>query len=273
MKTYSPLIIIIVTFCCFTYSCKVEKGFSFDLENQDQLITLSRNIKDVAGITIDTSRTIWAINESDPLIFAIDALSKKTINQITIANDADYRGITFLNGYVYVTRKDGFLKRIAVDKNKTVKTYFNPIKDVTDIGGMDYDSSRNSLLLVHNIRSNATTIDIYNFDLEESRFDEEVVISIPLDLIKNRITSTKDSNTSLQPSGIAVDPVSHHIYITLGNQFIVETNHDGDLITVDSFPEIIKGVATGICFNKNGELMVAFKNEDSKAMIYTYKRR
>ncbi len=273
MKDYlSTLIYSCIIFCLALNSCEVDQAFPYNLNMPDQTIILSRNITDVAGITIDTSRTIWAINEKDPLIFSIDVLSKNTTNQITIANDSDYRGVTYLDGYVYVARNDGFLKRIAVAKNKAVKTYFNSSQSITDISGMDYDKEENRLLLVHKIRPDATAIDIYSFDLKKEKFRADIAISIPLKEVKNLMESVDVKDITFHPTALAVDPVTRQIYITLSNRYIIVAKSDGTLISIAPFANTDNGVATGLCFSKNGDLIIAFQNDNDKAKIKTFLR-
>lgn len=271
-KTTNYIIITMVFLLCFS-SCKDQpspkKVSIFEMGTPDLSIALPKRIKNLAGITCDTSRTLWVINESDPTLFQVDVLSKKLANQITISNDGDYKGMSYVNDYVYLARNDGFLKRIAVKKNKSVKTFFNPIEEVKNIGGMCYSKKLNQLLLIEGSSTDNGFLKIYSFDLEKLVFNENPSITLSMEKVVKKIKA----DSSPKPTGLALDPSSDDLYISFDNQEILIVSENGTIRNSIQLLQPANGAIGGIEIDKNGSLLVGYQGNESAPMFYRYNKK
>jgi len=265
---------ILVSF--YFASCKkadINIADSFYLDQPDLIIPLAKQIKNLAGIAIDTSGTLWAVNDKDPTLFVIDLVTKKTKNQITIAKDNDYRGVAYANNFAYLARNDGFIKRVSLKTNNTVKTFFNPIEEVKNIGGIYYKHSSNQLLVINAQGESENRLAIYSFDLEEEKFNTNIAASISISEIKEHLKSSNTSTENLTPTGLSADPINGNLYISLASQNVVVTDNAGKIKTVTSFTNPEHGNIGGICFDQSGNIMIGFQGKTSSAAVYKYKRK
>jgi len=271
-NTTNLIVTAMIFLLCFN-SCKDQPSpqevSSFEIGTPDLSIALPKQIKNLAGMSCDTSRTLWVINDSDPTLFKVDVLSKKLANQITISNDGDYKGMSYVDGFVYMARNDGFLKRIAVKKNKSVKTFFNPIEEVKNIGGMCYSKKLNQLLLVDGSSTDNGVLKIYSFDLEKLVFNENPSITLSMEKVAKQI----EADSALEPTGLAIHPTSGDLYISFNNQEIVIVDKNGTLKNSVQLSQSANGPIGGIEIDKNGSLLVGYQGNESAPMFYRYNKK
>ena len=150
--------------------------------------------------------------------------------------------------------------------NPSAKEYSTPLTIKQDTEGLCYDKKNNRLLIaIKGVEpGNEDYKGIYAFDLASKKMDLQPVFKIDLqDKVFETNGSGKKKKGSMNPSGIAINPLNSDIYITDGR--------DPKLLIMDAAGTIKKlyqlntnefAQPEGITFNAAGNLFIA--NEGTK---------
>jgi hypothetical protein len=81
-----------------------------------------------------------------------------------------------------------------------------------------------------------------------------------------------ESETSFQPSGIAIHPRSEEIYIisSVGKLLII-LNREGKVLDVKEFDPAIFRQPEGICFSPEGDMYISNEGQGGKGYVLKFK--
>lgn len=272
-----------------------ENNFAYDLEKPDDRYKLPAYLEEISGLSFYGKGKLACVQDEKALIYVLNLEQKKIVEKYDFGKDADYEDISVVDKTAYVLRNDGDIYRIKDFRKKDRKTkkYETALQEKNDTEGLAFDPLSSSLLIAC---KGSPSIDkdnlytgykaIYKFDLEEEELIEEPLMLIDLD----RIDSYKDQNTfsklslrvakrlrliesesSFQPSGLAVHPVYGEIYIisSVGKMLMVLDRH-GKIKDVRELDPFLFRQPEGICFSPSGDMYISNEGKGGKGYILKF---
>jgi uncharacterized protein YjiK len=220
---------------------------------------LSKNLKEISGISYYTENKVICVNDEQGRLFVYDYAKEEIVDTIDFDSNGDYEAVEYLNNTAYVLQSNGQI--LAIDLgNNTTKTLDCRQDEVEEYEGLGYEPKTNSLLLAAKEMKGDKTI--YQFDLKEEKLSTKFKIS------KSDISGKGKHGKEFKPSGIAVHPVSADIYVlaSAGKKLMVfddngKIQHQYNL-DEDQFPQ-----PEGICFTPAGDLIIASEGKNGQASI------
>lgn len=175
-------------------------------------------LREVSGIDYLDSSHMVCIQDQIGSIFIYNITSGTLESEIPFGPPGDYEAVAVVKDVVYVACADGRLYEIAnYNSGKpVVKEYGTHLSVRQNIKGLSYDP-KNKILLVAikgNEEGNGLYKGIYSFDLQTKKMAIKPVIKIDLQDPVFAKGQSKKKQSVLQPSEIAVHPLTGDIYIT-----------------------------------------------------------
>jgi uncharacterized protein YjiK len=296
--------LILSFFMLFTSFCNPDKGhndpendaFPYDMDNPDRRVELPSYLEEISGLSYDGTSEIACVQDEKGNIYILDLDKGKISKKYDFGDDGDYEDIAVVGKHAYVLENNGNIYRIKDFKNKDrkVKKYNTPLKEKNDTEGMTFDPTANALLIAC---KGSPSIDkerpyegyraIYRFNLKEEELEEEPLYLVDLERLDSyldRSAFTKlsarvakrlrlvESETSFQPSGIAIHPRSEEIFIisSVGKLLII-LNREGKVLDVKELDPVIFRQPEGICFSPEGDMYISNEGQGGKGYVLKFK--
>jgi uncharacterized protein YjiK len=274
----------------------VEEHFAYDLENPDGKYKLPSYLEEISGLSYYGKGKIACVQDEKAMVYVLNLEKEKISKSFDFGDDGDYEDIVVVDKTAYVLKNNGNIYRIEDfrKKDRKVKKFNTPLKEKNDTEGITFDPVTNGLLIAC---KGSPSIEkenrfegykaIYRFDLEEEELDRAPLFLVDL----NRLDSYKDhtvfeklsirvakrlglieSETSFQPSGIAIHPANGEIYIisSVGKLLIV-LDRQGKVRDLRELDPKIFRQPEGICFSSSGELFISNEGQGGKGYILYFK--
>lgn len=298
-------ILILVTSMALVSFCRPETTgkslggedlFPYDLENPDARYKLPGYLEEISGLSYYGKGKLACIQDEKAMIYILNLEQEKIVKKHDFGADADYEDIAVVGKTAYVLQNDGQIIRIVDFKKKerTVKKYKTPLKEKNDTEGMAYDPLSDCLLIACKA---SPSIDkdkpyegykaIYKFDLQKEVLDETPLFLIDLERLDSYIDhnvftrlSIKvakrlrliESETSFQPSGIAIHPLYGEIYIVSSvGKLLIILDRRGKVMDVKELDPKLFRQPEGICFSPTGDMYISSEGQGGKGYILKFK--
>ncbi len=295
---------IILIFAGFTYFCtpyneeNISMGknpFKYDLEHPEERIILPAYLEEISGISYFGKGKLACVQDEKANIYVLNLKQEKIIDKCDFGVDADYEDISIIGNTAYILRNNGNIFRVENFKKNDfkVKKYKTPLKEKNDTEGLAFDPLSNSLLIAckgspsiekENLYEGYKAI--YKFDLEKEELNNQPEYLINLEQLDNYIDhnvftklSVKigkrlgliESETSFQPSGIAIHPIYGEIYIisSIGKLLII-LDRKGKVLDVKELDPKIFRQPEGICFSPDGDMFISNEGQGGKGYILKF---
>lgn len=273
-----------------------DNPFEYDLENPDGKYKLPSFLEEISGLSYYGKGKIACVQDEKAHIYILNLEQEKIVKKYEFGGDADYEDIAVVGKTAYVLRNNGHIYRIKNfnKKDRKVKKFNTPLKERNDTEGMAYDPLSNALLIgckgspsieKENLYEGYKAI--YKFDLEKEELIRSPHFLIDLERIDSYIDRSVfsrlsikvakslrliESETSFQPSGIAVHPLYAEIYIisSVGKLLIV-LNRRGKVLDVKELDPKIFRQPEGICFSPTGDMFISNEGQGGKGYILKFK--
>lgn len=271
-------------------------SFPFLLDLPDARYTLPSFLEEISGLSYYQKDRLACVQDEKANIYILEPKKDLRISKYDFGKDGDYEDITIAGNTAYVLRNDGRIFRIKnlEKKELKVKTFKTPLTERNDTEGIAFDSLTNSLLIAC---KGSPSIDkknpykgsraIYRFDLDSKELQKEPCFLIDLDKLesyRDRGTFNKfslklakklgmvKSETSFQPSGIAIHPVHGHIYIiaSIGKLLLV-MDREGRILDIRDLDANLFRQPEGICFSPSGDLFISSEGQGGRGYILKFK--
>jgi uncharacterized protein YjiK len=253
------LALLISFFVIFYFIKKNKTAKLYEIDKPDFQQNLSKNLKEISGISYFAENQIICINDEVGHLFIYDYEKEEIIDTLEFEADGDYEDVVFLNGISYVLRSDGQISVFDINAKNTAK-YDCSSDEVEEFEGLGYDPKSNALLLVAKEMKGEKAV--FQFDLKNKILTKR--FSISKDDIKKNGKHGKD----FKPSGIALHPASGEIYVlaSAGKKLLI-LDANGNVkeqynLDEDQFPQ-----PEGICFTPSGDLIISSEGKNGKATI------
>ena len=272
-----------------------EEYFSYDLETPDARYKLPDYLEEISGLSYYGKGKIACIQDEKAFIYVLNLEQEKIVKKYDFGTDADYEDIAVVDKTAYILRNNGYIYRVKNfrKKDRKVKKFETPLKEKNDTEGMAYDPLSNSLLIackgspsIEKDKPYEAYKAIYKFDLEEEELAKDPHFLIDLERLDSYIDrngfnrlSVKvakrlrliESETSFQPSGLAIHPIYGDIYIisSVGKLLII-LNRYGKVQNVKELDPKIHRQPEGICFSPNGDMFISNEGKGGKGYILKF---
>lgn len=259
MIAFLVFVLLLVLVLVGYFIRKNKSTADFNIEKPVFQQYLSKNLKEISGISYFTENQVICVNDEHGQLFIYDFKKQEIIDTLDFDTEGDYEAVEFVNNIAYVLQSNGQIIGFNV-LTKDIKTFDCRQDDVEEYEGLGYEPKTNCLLLAAKEMKGDKTI--YQFDLKEEKLSTKFKIS------KSDISGKGKHGKDFKPSGIAVHPVSADIYVlaSAGKKLMVfddigKIQHQYNL-DEDQFPQ-----PEGICFTPAGDLIIASEGKNGQASI------
>ena len=301
MKMRLPVLVIFAGFLSFCNPYNKEKipmdnfQFTYDLDHPESRYKLPDYLEEISGLSYYGKGKIACIQDEKAHIYIWNLEQEKITKKYDFGDDADYEDISVVGSTAYILRNNGSIYRIKnfKKKDRKIKKYNTPLKEKNDTEGMAYDPLSNTLLIAC---KGSPSIEkenpyegykaIYKFDLKAEELDKTPHFLIDLERLDSYIDhnvftklSVKvakglrliESETSFQPSGIAIHPLYGEIYIisSVGKLLIV-LDRRGKVLDVKELDPKLFRQPEGICFSPAGDMFISNEGQGGKGYILKF---
>lgn len=269
--------------------------FTYNLDVPDGTYELPSYLEEISGLSYYGKDKIACVQDEKGNIYVLDLKKGKISKKYDFGNDGDYEDITVIGKKAYVLENDGDIYRIKdfKKKDRKVKKYETPLKEKNDTEGMTFDPRANILLIAC---KGSPSIDkkkpfegykaIYKFDLEENKLEEDPLYLIDLERLDSYIDRNAfqkfsiriakrlrlmESETSFEPSGIAIHPQSGEIFIisSVGKLLII-LDRGGKVMDVKELDPDLFRQPEGICFSPEGDMYISNEGQGEKGYVLKF---
>ncbi len=269
--------------------------FAYDLGNPEANYKLPSYLEEISGISYYGKGKIACVQDEKANIYILSLEHEKIIKKYDFGKDADYEDLAIVGKTAYILRNNGQIFRVEnyKKKDRKIKKFKTPLKGKNDTEGIAYDPLLNVLLIAckgspsiekENLYEGFKAI--YKFDIEKEELNKKPHFLIDLERLDSYIDHnafTKlsvrvakklrliESETSFQPSGIAIHPVYGEIYIisSVGKLLIV-LNRRGKVLDVKEMDPKIFRQPEGICFSPTGDMFISNEGQGGKGYILKF---
>ncbi|MBT30274.1 MAG: hypothetical protein CMO01_11490 [Thalassobius sp.] len=257
------------------------KGFDipYRLDDADEKYKLPDDLDEISGIQYIKENVIACVQDEKGKIYYYDLKKDEITEKYDFADDGDYEDLEIIGDVAYVIRSDGRLYRIEnfPSDDMDVKHRDLPLKSKNNVEGLCYDPATNSLLLACkdeagidvNLKKKRA---VYSFEIDKTDFNSKPRFLIDIDVLR-KITDKK--NTSFQPSGIAIHPITNHIYmIATAGKLLVVLSPEGEILGVEELDKDELKQPEGITFDQQGNMYISNEARGGKGniMLFNYQK-
>jgi len=262
-------------------------GYDFD---QPQLVAnLPHKLREISGLGLTANGTeLLAVQDELGKFFRLRSSDGKVLGETSFWKDADYEGIEFVNGDVWIVKSTGTLYRVRRpgQANQEVTKFNGPLSSENDVEGLGYDPAENRLLLAckSHVAASIEVRSIFAFDLASETFGPRPVFSIgrfAMQAYLNKCPKTRKHHKitafinerekyELGPSAVAVHPRTGQIFVTSSpGKLIIVLTRDGKIQHVRKLDKDFFPQPEGMVFHPDGTLYISTESkDDDPARIY-----
>jgi len=271
--------------------------FPYQINDPDRSWKLPQSLVEISGLGYVDAERLACVQDEKGIIFLFNLEIGKIEREIKFGDDGDYEGIEIIGRDAWVLKSNGKsyeVKDFLNVKPPVVNEYKSDLSGRNDAEGLAYDPVTNGLFIAlkgHPFtdgRDGGGKKAIYRFDLETYKLDPEPFLLIHLDTVSryrdyggmsrlgNRIMSNLDpseGDKTFQPSGIAVHPVTGHIFVlgSVGRLLLVFTR-EGEMLAMAGLSRALFFQPEGICFDPQGNLYIASEGGSGYATVLRFER-
>lgn len=229
-------------------------------------------LTEVSGIAYLGSDRFACVQDEEGKIFVYNTAESRIEQEIPFAGPGDYEGIALAGSTAYVVRSDGHLFEVAhyASGKPQVQEYATSLTAKNNVEGLGYDAPHHRLLLAIKgaEASGAPYKGIYAFDLKTKKMDPKPVVKLALDHPILQEAKAKKLEKVLQPSEVAVHPLTGEIYVTEAvNPKILVLDAQGNPQRLYWLDKGTFAQPEGIAFSPSGELFISNEGKSAKANI------
>ena len=251
----------------------------YTLDRPDKSDELPDILIEVSGLTDIDDRTLACVQDELGVVFFYDLEKRRIVRKLPFSDVGDYEGITRVGERLYALRSDGKLFEIDgfAGEDFHVTTYDTGIP-VKNSEGLGYDPAHDRLLIAgkSNPKDDRYKNDkvVYGFDLTTKEVSPNPVLAFTESAIGKALraeTGRKDRDASINPSAIAVHPLTDDIFV------LSSKDH---LLYVFDRSEEVKGIyplsdwqfeqPEGITFMEDGTMFISNEGKDGAPTLYRF---
>ncbi len=262
MKTFFVLFFASITITLLAFTSQRSEKAAELIGRQDTTIIITQEwklpaaLKEISGITCLDENRLACIQDEKGVLFIYNLIYDSVEKEIPFAGNFDFEGIALAGKTMYAIRSNGILYSIKNYNSDTptvaeIKTWLS-IKQ--NVEGLCYDQKHNRLLIAI---KGADPVGkdykgIYAYDLRTRKLNRTPVLKINFnDPVWN------NSGRKMQPSDLAINPLTGDIYILDGETpSLLIMSPNGIHKKLYHFDSKDFHLPEGIAFSKTGQLFI-----------------
>ena len=221
---------------------------------------------EVSGIAWISDNRFACVQDEEGIIYIFNLSTLQIEKKIPFAGAGDYEGIAVAGESAFIMRADGLMYLVSeFNKSKPdVRTYKTHLTVDQDVEGLTYDKKNNRILAA--IKGYETDDlpykGIYAFDIQSGIMHKAPVHKLMFSDTQSKGGSGKKKKV-IQPSEIAIHPVSGDIYITdASGPSLVILSPQGSFKSRHFLDKKVFAQPEGMTFSPAGDLYIS--NEGKK---------
>ncbi len=301
VKVSGLVVFMVVASFCNSFDNKMstvgDDLFPYDLKSPKKKYTLPTYLEEISGLSCYAKGKLACIQDEKATIYILNLEKEKITKKYGFGEDADYEDIAVVDKTAYILRNDGQIFRVDEFKKKDrkIKKLKTPLREINDTEGIAFDPLENVLLIAckgspsikrESLYEGFKAVYTYDIEQEELLIEPHFLIDLGrLDSYIDHSVFTKlsvkvakrlrliESETSFQPSGIAVHPIFGEIYlISSVGKLLIILNRRGKVLDVKELDPKIFRQPEGICFSPDGDMFISSEGQGGKGYIlkFTY---
>ena len=263
---------------------KINNMLPYDLTKPSTIFNLDASLHEISGLTAtDKDGQLACIQDESGQLFYLDIQTGKSTPSVIFQNSGDFESIEFVGETLWASTSKGKLFKIwNLDKTPfDVQVFKIESLRTANIEGLGYDKLNHRLLLASKAdKADGTLLrSIWAFDLKNETPSVQKAFDIQLvdfqDFLKDKtepqyakfrrdyIQSPITTGFEFGPSGIAVHPLTGHIYIVSSvNKVLVVLSPEGKILEMAKLDKTLFQQPEGLCFDSKGTLYISNEAKD-----------
>jgi uncharacterized protein YjiK len=247
----------------------------YDLKHPSQSWKLPEQLKEVSGIVRLGGDSLLAIEDLHASLYFLKLEESKATILATLpfaANEKDkfdIEDVAMIGDTIYALWSHASVFKIWNWRSKIQsKEYSTFLDKKNNTEGLAYDPASGNLLIACKKESGdedekKTTRSVYEFDVKSGELKPNPFLLVERKDFKKFVAD----KVEFFPSGVAVHPVSHDVYIisTRGNKCIACYSHSGQLKSFEYLDKDMLPQPEGICFDVNANLYISTEGRHGEA--------
>ena len=224
-------------------------------------------LQEVSGIAWLGNNRFACVQDEAGVIFVYNTGTAKIEKQISFGAAGDYEGIALAGKTAYIVRSDGkiFAVNTLDSPQPEIEEFTTPLTANNNVEGITYDQKNKRLLLaIKGAETGSRSFKgVYAFDLNTKKLLPEPIFKLNLADSALSGYKGKNLNNAIQPSEIAVHPLTGLIYITEAtNPQLFVLQPDGKIKSRFKLDGGAFSQPEGLAFSPEGDLYIS--NEGKK---------
>ena len=257
----------------------------FNLELSSHTLEMEKKLDEISGLTHDNDDNLWCINDEKGNLYELGA-NGKVKTKIDFGKSGDYESLAYHDGLIYASESNGNIKVVDIKKKEKVGEYNMRFNRKVNIEGLYYSKEENALLVARKSENQNGETQIYLFDLENDKVEDNVKFTFDLNealksLIESKILDASMDNSKVKsrikafaPSGISQDPFTQKYYITSSRgRLLTILDKQGKVEYIHLLDEELFRQPEGISFDSKGHLYISNEARGQVANVRIFKRK
>lgn len=255
-----------------------EKGeISFNLQKPDKKIKLPLELQEISALSYHKNEQLACLHDEKADFFLVNYLTENIDQKFAMAGKGDFEGIEIVDNTAYMLKSNGLLIKIVdfTKKSRIITKHKTGLSKKNDCEGLGFDPLSGKLLIACKVdpklpgsfKKYKGKRAVYEFDINTQKLNKK-----PRFLISLKEIAKKTGKKKFMPSGIAVHPITHNIYITATvGKLLIVLNRDGELIDFAHLDPKVFRQPEGICFSADGKkLFISNEGRNKKGNILVF---
>ena len=263
------------------YKLKID-SHTYNLKDPTQRWDLPNELEEVSGLSYYSKNHLACIQDEDGIFYIYDLKKNEIVRKDQFGKKGDYEGVEVIKDTAYVLKSNGeifyfHLKKKGIGEVKKIKT---DLSKRNDAEGLGFHEGSNELLITCKEEPGTKKVDIensraiYRVDLLDNKFKKKpryIIDGKSYNKMLEEKGLSKKKHKPFKPSGVAVHPKNHHIFIigTVGKMMII-LNPEGEIHDLIPLNPKIFWQPEGICFSPNGDLYISSEGRGKKGYILKF---
>ena len=257
----------------------------YELNNPETSYPMPFELVEISGLTMIDDSTIGCVQDEKGKFFIFDLVSKSVTRDIEFHENGDYEGVEMVGSQVYAIKSNGRIYRFPFTEQEVVEaeSFSTKLSPRNDVEGLGYDPVAGHILVACKEDPEVNENDargraVYALDTELMDIGDDPIYALSRKEV-NTINAEKgppwkDDKINFKPSGVAVHPETHDIYVLCNvGKLLILLGRDGTLKDIYHLNPRILRQPEGICFDSAGNLYISNEGKGRRANIlfFSYK--